>query len=146
MTWDTRRDCDGGEQTTWIKQIIPQRYVCVGFQFNSDQALRLLCLKGHVRARGSTLWRDIWQEASEFLRTKTHLLEGVKPRGNQKNRQKTWKCSLRRATNVTLSNFLCAVQKNLGVGSSYGTNKPPSGKPSFPYKCLILLFFSRQDE
>jgi len=60
--------------------------------------------------------------------------------------KKTWKCSLRRATNVTLSNFLRAVQKDLGVGSSYGTNKPPSGKPSFPYKCLILLFFSRQDE
>jgi len=24
---------------------------------HGDQALRLLCLKGHVRARGSTLWR-----------------------------------------------------------------------------------------
>jgi len=48
-------DRESGEQTTWIKQSLPQRYVCVGCQLNSDQALRLLCLKGHVRARESTL-------------------------------------------------------------------------------------------
>ena len=27
--------------------------------------------------------------------------------------------------------------QNFGVGSSYGTNKPPSGKPSFPYETQI---------
>jgi len=37
---------------------------------------RSLCLKRHVRARGSTLWRHRWQEATEFLCTKTPLLEG----------------------------------------------------------------------
>ena len=85
MIWVTRYDCDSGEQTTWIKQSLPQRYVCVGCQPNSDQALRLLCLKGHVRARDSTLWRYRWQGASEFLCTKTLFLEGVE---EQKNRPK----------------------------------------------------------
>ena len=33
------------DQTSWD--------TCVGCQLNSDQALRLLCLKGHVRARDS---------------------------------------------------------------------------------------------
>ena len=71
--WVTQRDCDSGEQTTWIKQSVPQRYVCVGCQLNSDQALRSLCLKGHVRARDSTLWRYRWQEASECFRAKILL-------------------------------------------------------------------------
>jgi len=43
------------KQQTWTKQSLPQRYLREGCQLNSDQALRLLCLKGHVRARGSTL-------------------------------------------------------------------------------------------
>jgi len=73
----TRRDRDSGEQTTWIKQSPPQRYVCVGCQLNSDPALRLLCVKGHVRARDSTMWWYPWQEASEFLCTKIDLLGGV---------------------------------------------------------------------
>jgi len=72
----TRRDRDSGEQLTWIKQSLPQRYVCVGCQLNSDQALRLLCLKGHVRARDSTRWRYRWQEASEFLCAKIPLFGG----------------------------------------------------------------------
>jgi len=46
-------------------------------QFDSDQALRLLCLKGHVRAHGSMLWRHRGQEASEYLCNKTPLLEGI---------------------------------------------------------------------
>ena len=58
------------------KQSPPQRYLCVGCQLNSDQVLRLLFLKGHVRVRGSTLWRHRWQEASEFLCTKTPLFGG----------------------------------------------------------------------
>jgi len=36
-----------------------------------------ICLKGHVRAPDSTLWRHRLQEAIEFLYTKTPLLEGV---------------------------------------------------------------------
>jgi len=51
----TRRDRDSGEQTAGIKPSLPQKYECVGCEINSDQALRLLCLKGHVRARDSTL-------------------------------------------------------------------------------------------
>ena len=38
-----------------LDQTESPRYVCVGCQLNSDQALRLFCLKGHVRACGSTL-------------------------------------------------------------------------------------------
>jgi len=44
-----------GKQQTWTKQSLPQIYLCVGCQLNSDQALRSLYMKGHVRARGSTL-------------------------------------------------------------------------------------------
>ena len=36
---------------------LTQKCVCVLFQLNSDQILRLLCLKGHVGVRDSTLWR-----------------------------------------------------------------------------------------
>jgi len=76
--WVTRRDRDSGEQTTWIKQSLPQRYVYVGWQLNSDQALRLHCLtrKGHFRARDSTLWRYRWQEPSKFLCTKIPVFGG----------------------------------------------------------------------
>ena len=65
------------KQQTWTKQSLPQRYSCVGCQVISDQALRSLCLKWHVRVRDSTLWRHCWQEATEFLCTKTSLLEWV---------------------------------------------------------------------
>ena len=78
----TRRNRDSREQTARIKQSLPCRYVFVGFQLNSDQALRLLCLKGHVIARDSTLWRYRWQEASKILCTKILLLEGVDQTGN----------------------------------------------------------------
>jgi len=67
MFWVTRRDRDSGEQWNWIKQSLPQRYVCVGCQLNRDQALRLLCLKGYVGAPYSTLWIYCWQKVSEFL-------------------------------------------------------------------------------
>jgi len=69
IIWITRRDRDNGEQTTWIKTSLAQRHACVGCQFNRDQALRLLDLKGHVRARDLTLWRYRWQKANEFLFT-----------------------------------------------------------------------------
>jgi len=85
------------KQQTWTKQSFSQRYVCVGCELNSDQALRLLCLKGEVRARGSMLWRHHWQEASEFLCTITPLFWSFEI--DQQNR----KCSFRRTINVTLS-------------------------------------------
>jgi len=72
------------------------------YRFWRDQALRLLCLKGHVRARGSTLWHR-WQEASEFLCTKTPLCGGSwEPKNITKENRK---CSLRRDTNVMFSRF-----------------------------------------
>jgi len=76
IIWVTQRDRDSGEQTTCIKQSLPQRYVRVGCQGKSDQELRLLSLKGHVRSRDSTLWRYRWQEGSEFLCTKLLLFGG----------------------------------------------------------------------
>jgi len=36
---------------------LSQRCVCVWCQANSDQALRLFCLKGQVRLHDSTLWQ-----------------------------------------------------------------------------------------
>jgi len=70
-------------------------------QFWRDRSLRLLGLKGHVRARGSTLWRHCWQEASEFLCTETPLFGGSWATKNiAKNLRK---CSLWRATTVTFS-------------------------------------------
>ena len=84
VTWHYR---DNGEQIIWKKQSLPQRYVCVGCQLNSDQALRSLCLKGHVRARDSTLWRYRWQEASEFFRAKILLWRELSNRKiSKKNR------------------------------------------------------------
>jgi len=88
MIWVTWRDRGSREQTTWIKQSLPQRCVFVGCQLNSDQALRLHCLKGHFRARDSTLWRYHWQKASEFLCTTIPLWREWRELSNQKNRQK----------------------------------------------------------
>ena len=86
--WSQRRDCNDvdiirvsagvtvtveNKQQTWTKQSLPKRNLCVGCPIKSDQAIRSLCLKGHVRARGSKLWRHRWQDASEFFCTKTPL-------------------------------------------------------------------------
>jgi hypothetical protein len=91
------------KQQAWTKQSLPQRYSCVGCQLNSDHALRSLCLKGHVRARGSTQWRHRWQEASEFLCTKTPLFGGIW--ATKKMAKKPRKCFLRRAINIVFSKF-----------------------------------------
>jgi len=73
----------------------------VGCQLKSDQAIRSLCLKGHVRARGSTLWRHRWQDASEFLCIETPLFgESWETKNIAKKNQK---CFLWRATNVMFS-------------------------------------------
>ena len=74
------------------------------YRFCLDQALRLLCLKGHIRARGSTQWRHRWQEASEFWLTKTPFFGGSWATKNIC--KKTRACSLWRATNVTFWKIL----------------------------------------
>ena len=66
-SWVTWRNRDSGEKTTWTKQSLSQRYVCVGCHLNSNQELRLHCLKGHVRACDSTLWRSITLSGSEWI-------------------------------------------------------------------------------
>ena len=91
------------KQQTWTKQCLPERYLCVGCHFNSDQAHRSFCLKRHVRARASTLWRHRWQEATEFLCTITHFLGGSW--ATKKMAQNPRKCCLRRAANITISKF-----------------------------------------
>jgi len=91
LIWDIRRDRDSVEQTTSIKQILPQTYVCVGCQLNSDEALRILCLKGHVKVRDLTRWRYRWQEASKYFCIKTPLEESW---ATKKIAQKSRKYSL----------------------------------------------------
>jgi len=96
IIWVTRRDRDSGEQTTWSKQSLPQKYVRVGCQLNSDQALRLHCLKGHVKARDSTLWQYRWQKVSQSSCTKKPLLEGVEqPKISPENPGNTFSDALR---------------------------------------------------
>jgi len=45
----------GSKDQIWAQTSLVQRYLRVECQLNSDKALRVLCLKGHVRAHGSTL-------------------------------------------------------------------------------------------
>ena len=108
-----RRDRYSGEQQqTWTKQSLPHRCLCVGYPIKSDQAIRSLCLKGHVRARGSTLWRHRWQEAGEFFCTKTPLFGENSATKNIT--KKTRKSSLWRATNVMFSKF-CGWRRNCAL-------------------------------
>ena len=58
----TRRDCDSGQQTTWIKQSLSIKYTRVECQLNSDQALRLLYLKKRVSAWVDADWFDQYSE------------------------------------------------------------------------------------
>ena len=84
-----------------------------------DQALRLLRLKGHFRARasGSTLWRNRWQEASEILCTKTTLFgESWATKNIVK---KTRKCSLRPLLMSRFQHFAADVAKNKPHSSRY---------------------------
>jgi len=81
------------KQQTWTKQSLSRRNVCIGCQLNSDQALRLLCFEGYVRERGSTLWQNHLQEASEFLCTKKPLWREL---SNKKSPTKTEMLSLTR--------------------------------------------------
>ena len=102
------------KQQTWTQQSLPQRCVYVGCQLISDQALRLLCLMGHVRAPGSTLWQHHWQEASEFLCAKNTSFGGIWV--TKKITQKPRKYCLRRATNVVFSKFRGCVVKISRLG------------------------------
>ena len=119
--------------------------------FWRDQALSLPCLKGHVRARGSTLWRQRWQEASEIFCTKAPLFGGS---WVTKNIAKTpQKCSLRRATNVTFSKFRGWCRRSVRSWLSSTTAgrhlapSPDGGAPqrkgSFFSKIKISLDFLR---
>jgi len=67
---------------------LSQRCVCVGCQLNGDQALNLLCLKGHVRDVTRRCDGTSWQEARKLFCIKITLL--FEPEGfqQQKNRQK----------------------------------------------------------
>jgi len=56
----------------------------------NDQVLRLLCSKGHVRARGSTLWQNRWQEVDEILCTQKPLLDGVEQPKNLLSLTRYW--------------------------------------------------------
>jgi len=117
-----QRECDGGEQTTnldktecrstvWVSLNSMSLWGLVGCLFNSDQALRSLCLKAHVRARGPTLWRHHWQEVTEFLCTKSPFLEGVQ---QPKNWPKTPRNALSDAILISIfQNFVAdAAKKN----------------------------------
>jgi len=106
------------------KKSLPQKCVCAGCQLNSDKTLSLLCLfvgikpenlyfasrpgleviclKGHVRARDSTLWWHPWQEVSGFLCTQIRLFQGSS--APQKIAKKKRQCCFWCATNVTLCN------------------------------------------
>ena len=56
------------------KESLTQRCVCVGCQLNSDQALRLRCLRKNTSERKARRYDDTSrQEASEFLCIKTPL-------------------------------------------------------------------------
>jgi len=113
------------KQQTWTKQSLPQRYFCVGCPIKSDQAIRSLGLKGHVRALGSTLWRHRWQEASEFFCTKTPLFG--ESWATKNIAKKTRKCFLRRATNVTFSKFRGWRRKKKTTQSAVFQNRASSG-------------------
>ena len=93
-----RRDHDGGEQTTSLdKSESPSKVFMCGVSTQKWPRNQITMFE---RTR-STLWRHRWQEASEFLCTKT-LLFGES--WTTKNiAKKTRKCFLRRATNVTFS-------------------------------------------
>jgi len=79
-------------------------YVCVILLTNHQQICVLTCVQPtsslipYSADHSPTLWRHRWQEASEFLCTKTPLFGEIWATKNIA--KKTRKCSLRRATNV----------------------------------------------
>jgi len=78
ISWDTNRTTPFQFQNSFKETMYSRGNASPkAYRFWNWQALRLLCLKGHDRVRGSTLWRHRWQEASEFLCSKTPFVEGV---------------------------------------------------------------------
>jgi len=100
MIWFARRDRDSGEQTSWIKQVLPRRYVCVGYQLNSDQHSDYF------------VWKDTSERVTrrcddtvDKKRVKFCVLNLLNtPFGGswvtKKIAKNPWKCSLQRATYV----------------------------------------------
>jgi len=95
--------CWSGANCFLKNESLNQRCACVGHPLNSDQALRSLCLKGHVRVHIRHCDDTSWQEASEFLCIKTPLF--LREFSNKTISKKTRKCALRRANNVMFSKF-----------------------------------------
>ena len=95
-------------QTASKKQRVSLRGVCVGCQLNSDQTvelLRLLCLKGHVRAR---LDAETTPVDSDKKQVNSCVLKHPVFWGSlatKKSAKTPQKCCLRRATNITFSSF-----------------------------------------
>jgi len=84
------------ETNSFLKtESLTQRCVCVGCQLNSDQTLRLLCLKRHVRARLDAETKPVVKKQVNSCALKHPLFEGVQ----QQHRE----YSIRRATNVRFS-------------------------------------------
>ena len=93
----------GASNNVILKTESPSKVFMYGVSTQKWQAIKSLRLKGHVRARGSTLWRHRSQEASEFLCTKTPLVGESWAKKNIA--QNPRKCTLRRAINVMFSKF-----------------------------------------
>ena len=108
------------KQQTCTKQSLPQRYACAGCQLNSDQALRLLCLKGHI----TTPWRHHWQEASKFLWTKTPLWRDL---SNNKKSPKNPGNTLSDALRISrVQNFAAGSEKTTALREVFW-NRAPHG-------------------
>jgi len=89
-------------------------YVCVTLLTNHQQICVITCAQPtwsltdffpYSADHSPTLWRHRWQEASEFLCTKTPLFKFGESWATINIAQKTRKCSFRRDTNVMFSKF-----------------------------------------
>ena len=75
-SWDTNRTTISIPKQWWETTYSRGNASPKAYRFRHNQALRFICFTGHVRARGSKLWRHRWYEASEFLCTETPLFGG----------------------------------------------------------------------
>jgi len=114
--------------------------VCTwGCQLNSDQALQLLCCKGHVRVRDSTLWRHQLKRRKWILvPPNTSLLFGAQQQKNSpKNPGNTLSDALRKSR---LGNFaLCADFENRSSrGFIWWIHELINLGPKILRSCLLL--------
>ena len=70
--WPWRRRANNLDKTE-----SPSKICMCGVSTQQWPSIQITLFERTVRARGLTLWRHRWQEASEFLYTKTPLLEGA---------------------------------------------------------------------